>query len=79
MVRTADPTKIVSQPRSIVKALIREDEIQTGVERVAEAIRSHYVGRSLTILGIITAVAIPGLFISAVAPWLDWLLPVRHK
>lgn len=33
----------------------------------------------LSILGIITAVAIPGLFISAVAPWLDWLLPVRHK
>ncbi|HEY7364578.1 MAG TPA: hypothetical protein VIE37_10755 [Methylomirabilota bacterium] len=33
----------------------------------------------LTILGIITAVAIPGLFISAAAPWLDWLLPVRNK
>jgi len=33
----------------------------------------------LTILGLITAVAIPGLFISAVAPWLDWLLPDRRK
>ncbi|MGH7310963.1 MAG: hypothetical protein ACREK6_19970 [Candidatus Rokuibacteriota bacterium] len=33
----------------------------------------------LTILGIITAVAIPGLFISAAAPWLDWILPVRPK
>lgn len=33
----------------------------------------------LSILGVITAVAVPGLFISAVAPWLDWLLPVRRK
>jgi hypothetical protein len=33
----------------------------------------------LGILGVITAVAIPGLFLSAVAPWLDWLLPARHK
>jgi hypothetical protein len=33
----------------------------------------------LSILGVITAVAIPGLFISAVAPWLDWLLPGRRK
>jgi hypothetical protein len=33
----------------------------------------------LSILGVITAVAIPGLFISAAAPWLDWLLPFRKK
>jgi hypothetical protein len=33
----------------------------------------------LSILGIISGVAIPGLFIAAVAPWLDWLLPERKK
>jgi hypothetical protein len=33
----------------------------------------------LTILGIISGVAIPGLFIAAAAPWLDWILPVRDK
>ena len=33
----------------------------------------------LTILGIISGVALPGLFIAAAAPWLDWLLPARHK
>ena len=31
----------------------------------------------LTILGIITGVALPGLFMAAAAPWLDWLLPLR--
>jgi hypothetical protein len=31
----------------------------------------------LTILGIISGVALPGLFLAAVAPWLDWLLPAR--
>jgi hypothetical protein len=31
----------------------------------------------LTILGIISGVALPGLFIAALAPWLDWLVPVR--
>jgi hypothetical protein len=31
----------------------------------------------LTILGIISGVALPGLFIAAAAPWLDWLLPAR--
>jgi hypothetical protein len=31
----------------------------------------------LTILGIISGVALPGLFIAAAAPWLDWLLPTR--
>jgi hypothetical protein len=33
----------------------------------------------LSILGIISGVAIPGLFMIAVAPWLDWLLPERKK
>jgi hypothetical protein len=31
----------------------------------------------LGILGIISGVALPGLFIAAVAPWLDWILPAR--
>ena len=31
----------------------------------------------LGILGIISGVALPGLFIAAAAPWLDWILPVR--
>jgi len=33
----------------------------------------------LSIIGMITAVAIPGLFISALAPWLDWLAPLRRR
>jgi len=33
----------------------------------------------LAILGVISGVAIPGLFMAAVAPWLDWILPVRNK
>jgi hypothetical protein len=33
----------------------------------------------LGILGIISGVAVPGLFIAIVAPWLDWILPVKHK
>jgi hypothetical protein len=33
----------------------------------------------LSILGVISGVAIPGLFIAAAAPWLDWLLPFREK
>ena len=33
----------------------------------------------LSILGIISGVAVPGLFIAVAAPWLDWLLPVRKK
>ena len=31
----------------------------------------------LTILGIISGVALPGLFIAAAAPWLDWIIPAR--
>ena len=33
----------------------------------------------LTILGIVSGVAIPGLFMAAAAPWLDWLMPARSK
>ena len=33
----------------------------------------------LAILGVISGVAIPGLFMAAAAPWLDWLLPGRKK
>jgi hypothetical protein len=33
----------------------------------------------LTILGIVSGVAIPGLFMAAAAPWLDWIIPTRKK
>jgi hypothetical protein len=33
----------------------------------------------LAILGTISGVAIPGLFMAAAAPWLDWILPDRKK
>jgi hypothetical protein len=33
----------------------------------------------LTILGIISGVALPGLFLAALAPWLDRILPARSK
>ena len=33
----------------------------------------------LTILGIISGVALPGLFLAVLAPWLDWVLPARRK
>jgi hypothetical protein len=33
----------------------------------------------LGILGFISGVAVPGLFIAAAAPWLDWLLPDRKR
>ena len=33
----------------------------------------------LSILGLIAGVAIPGLFLGAMAPWLDRILPVRQK
>ena len=29
----------------------------------------------LGILGMISGVAVPGLFMAAAAPWLDWILP----
>ena len=33
----------------------------------------------LGIVGLVSGVAIPGLFLAAAAPWLDWILPVRDK
>jgi len=33
----------------------------------------------LSILGVISGVAIPGLFMAAVAPWLDWIIPLKKK
>lgn len=33
----------------------------------------------LGIVGMIAGVAIPGLFMSAAAPWLDWILPAGGK
>jgi hypothetical protein len=33
----------------------------------------------LAILGTISGVAIPGLFMAAAAPWLDWILPDRKN
>ena len=33
----------------------------------------------LTILLTISGVAIPGLFLVAAAPWLDWIIPGRKK
>ncbi len=32
----------------------------------------------LSILGFISGFALPGLFIAALAPWLDWIIPVRR-
>lgn len=33
----------------------------------------------LSILGVISGVAIPALFMAAAAPWLDRILPIRKK
>ena len=33
----------------------------------------------LAILGVISGVAIPGLFMAAAAPWLDWILPLKKS
>jgi len=33
----------------------------------------------LGILGFIAGVAVPGLFMAAAAPWLDWIIPGRKK
>ena len=33
----------------------------------------------LGIVGMIAGVAIPGLFMAAAAPWLDWILPIRKS
>lgn len=33
----------------------------------------------LGIVGMVAGAAIPGMFAAALAPWLDWILPVRSK
>jgi hypothetical protein len=33
----------------------------------------------LAIVGLVGGVAIPGLFMGAAAPWLDWIIPVEKK
>ncbi len=33
----------------------------------------------LSIVGMIAGVAIPGLFLAAAAPWLDWILPLKKR
>ena len=33
----------------------------------------------LGIVGMVAGVAIPGLFMAAAAPWLDWILPIRDN
>jgi hypothetical protein len=33
----------------------------------------------LGIVGLVAGVAIPGLFMAAAAPWLDWILPAKDK
>ena len=31
----------------------------------------------LGIVGLVAGVAIPGLFMAVVSPWLDWIVPLR--
>jgi len=33
----------------------------------------------LSIVGLVAGVAIPGLFLAAAAPWLDWILPLKRR
>jgi len=33
----------------------------------------------LGIVGFVAGVAIPGLFMAAAAPWLDWILPIKNR
>ena len=33
----------------------------------------------LSIVGLVAGVLIPGLFLSAAAPWLDWILPLKRR
>jgi hypothetical protein len=33
----------------------------------------------LGIVGLVAGVAIPGLFMAVVAPWLDWIVPLRKS
>jgi hypothetical protein len=49
------------------------------MDLLADAVTTAISLIFLSILGIISGVAIPGLFIAVAAPWLDWILPVRDK
>lgn len=49
------------------------------MELLADAVTTAISLVFLSILGIIGGVAIPGLFLAVVAPWLDWILPIRKK
>ena len=33
----------------------------------------------LSIVGLVAGVLIPGLFLAAAAPWLDWILPIKKS
>ena len=33
----------------------------------------------LGIVGFVSGVALPGLFMAALAPWLDWIIPGRQR
>lgn len=33
----------------------------------------------LGIVGLVAGVAIPGLFMAVVSPWLDWIVPLRKS
>jgi hypothetical protein len=33
----------------------------------------------LGIVGVVAGVAIPGLFMAIVTPWLDWILPIKRR
>src|SRR5881296_537747 len=45
------------------------------VEVFGEAIGKH----ARSAVGLVAGVAIPGLFLAAAAPWLDWILPVKKR
>ena len=45
------------------------------LDAIVTAISRVFLG----ILGTISGVAIPGLFMAAAAPWLDWIFPARYK
>jgi hypothetical protein len=49
------------------------------MELLADAVTTAISLVFLSILGIISGVAIPGLFIAVAAPWLDWIIPGRKK
>ena len=52
---------------------------EADLELVLDALVTLISLAFLAILGTISGVAIPGLFLAAGAPWLDWILPDRKK